>query len=130
MRDSFQHQRATRCPRNISDAAIWVKREFPCCQWDHFNFCCKICNLWLFFPFLIKREEARNNLPTNNIIFIICWDFLIFYQFFVSPQVKRCSIITYKYGIYELPHELRNDLRLMILGNLEILEKSLNFIER
>ena len=23
---------------------------------------------------------------------------------FLSPQVKRCAIITYKYGIYELPH--------------------------
>ena len=36
----------------------------------------------------------------------------MFYQIFFSPQVKRCAIITYKYGIYELPHELPNDLRL------------------
>ena len=34
-----------------------------------------------------------------------------------SPQVKRWAIITYKHGIYELPHELPNDLRLNILGN-------------
>ena len=27
------------------------------------------------------------------------------YQIFLSPQVKRCAIITYKHGIYELPNE-------------------------
>ena len=38
---------------------------------------------------------------------------------FLSPQVKRCTseTITYKQGIYELPQELPNDLRLRILGN-------------
>ena len=36
---------------------------------------------------------------------------------FLSPQVKRWAIITYKHGIYELPHKLSNDLRLRILGN-------------
>ena len=29
------------------------------------------------------------------------------YQFFLSPQGKRCAIITYKHGIYELPNDLR-----------------------
>ena len=46
------------------------------------------------------------------IIFIIFWDFLIFYQIFLSPQVKRCAISTYKHNLYELPHELSNDLKL------------------
>ena len=41
----------------------------------------------------------------------------MFYQIFLSPQVKRWAIITYKHGIYELPHELPNELRLRILGN-------------
>ena len=36
----------------------------------------------------------------------------MFYQIFLSPQVKQWAIITYKHGIYELPHELLNDLRL------------------
>ena len=36
----------------------------------------------------------------------------MFYQIFLSPEVKRCAIITYKHDIYELPHELLNDLRL------------------
>ena len=36
----------------------------------------------------------------------------MFYQIFLSPQVKRSAIISNKHGIYELPHELLNDLRL------------------
>ena len=42
----------------------------------------------------------------------------MFYQIFLSPQVKRCVIITYKHGIFELLLELRNDLRLSKLGNI------------
>ena len=47
----------------------------------------------------------------------------MFYQIFISPQVKRCAIITYKHGIYELPHELPNDLRLRKLGNIRKVSK-------
>ena len=50
-------------------------------------------------------------------IFIIISDILIFYQIFLSPQVKRRVIISKKCGIYELPQELPKDLRLRILGN-------------
>ena len=55
--------------------------------------------------------------PSPAISFIIFLDVLMFYQIFLSPQVKRWAIITYKYGIYALPHELPNDLILKILGN-------------
>ena len=41
----------------------------------------------------------------------------MFYQILLSPQVKRCAIVTYKHDIYELSDELPNDLRLRILGN-------------
>ena len=41
----------------------------------------------------------------------------MFYQIVFSPHVKQCVIITYKHGMYELPHEFPNDLRLRILGN-------------
>ena len=34
----------------------------------------------------------------------------MFNQIFLSPQVKRCAIITYKHGIHELPNESPNDL--------------------
>ena len=47
----------------------------------------------------------------------------MFYQIFLSPQVKRWAIVTYKHGIYELPHELRNDLRLRKLGNIRKVSK-------
>ena len=52
-----------------------------------------------------------------TVIFITFWDFLMFYQTFLSPQVKRCAIITYKHGIYEFSHELPNDWRLRTLEN-------------
>ena len=45
----------------------------------------------------------------------------MFYQILFSPQVKQCAFITYKYGIYELPHEWPNNLRL--LGKLENIRK-------
>ena len=51
---------------------------------------------------------------------IIFSDFLMAEQICFSPQVT---------GIYEIPHELLNDLRLKILGNQEISEKSQNGIE-
>ena len=34
----------------------------------------------------------------------------MFYLTFLLPQVKGCTIITYKHGIYELPHELPKEL--------------------
>ena len=52
----------------------------------------------------------------------------MFYQIFLSKQVKRCTIITYKKSIHELPHELPKDLRPRIFGNYEIPEKWLNII--
>ena len=56
-------------------------------------------------------------ISSSTISFIIFWHFSMFYQIFLSPQVKRWAIITYKHGIYQFPHELPNDLRPMILGN-------------
>ena len=53
----------------------------------------------------------------STIIFLIFREFLMFFEIFLSPQVKKCAIITYKHGICELPHELPNDLILRILGN-------------
>ena len=48
----------------------------------------------------------------QTISFIIFRDFSMFRQIFLSRQVKRWAIITYKHCIYELPHELPNDSRL------------------
>ena len=43
----------------------------------------------------------------------------MFDEIVLSPQVKQIVIIiiSNKHGIYELPHELSNNLRLRILGN-------------
>ena len=49
----------------------------------------------------------------STIIFITFWDILMVEQIFLSPQVKRSVIISNKHGIYQLAHELPNDLRLM-----------------
>ena len=57
------------------------------------------------------------NLNKTTIIFITFWGFLMFYRLFFSLQVKQCAIISYKNGVYELPHELPNDVRLRRLGN-------------
>ena len=51
------------------------------------------------------------------------------YHTFLSPNVKRCANITYKHGIYELPHELLKNLRFRILGTQEISGMCLNFKE-
>ena len=58
----------------------------------------------------IKRGIWERQVAT--ISFIIFWDFWMIYQTFLSPQVKRWAIITYKHGEYELADELPNDLRL------------------
>ena len=44
-------------------------------------------------------------------------------QMFLSPQVKRCAIITYKHGVYELPHALPNGLGLRKLKNIRKVSK-------
>ena len=43
---------------------------------------------------------------------IIFSDVLMFHQIIPSPEVKRWEIIGFKPAMYELPHELPNDLRL------------------
>ena len=47
----------------------------------------------------------------------------MFYQTFFSPQVKRSAIISNKHGIYELPDDLPNDLRLRKLENTRKISK-------
>ena len=44
-------------------------------------------------------------------------------------EVKRYLVFFVKNIVDKLPHELPNNLRLRILGNYEILEKSQNFVQ-
>ena len=57
----------------------------------------------------MKTYKEKENCADNH--FHNFSGFLLFYQIFLSPQVKQWATITYKHGIYELPHELPNDLR-------------------
>ena len=47
------------------------------------------------------------NMGGGTILVIIFWDFLMFYQIFLSPQVKRFVIISNRHGIYKLSNDLR-----------------------
>ena len=60
---------------------------------------------WGYFP----EDKSLIFSIVATIIFIILWDFLMFYQVFLSPQVKQCAIIVYKNGINELPDQLPNN---------------------
>ena len=62
-------------------------------------------------------------LVRTTIMDIIFRDFLILYQIFFSPQVKQSVIITNKHGIYELPYECPNDLRLRKLPKIRKISK-------
>ena len=52
----------------------------------------------------------------------------MFFQIFLSPQVKRSMSIINTHGIFELPHMLANNLRLRILENQEKSGKSQNLL--
>ena len=78
---------------------------------------------------LIKIKKAKKK-RLKIIIVIIFGNFLIFSQIFVSQKVEQSNSISEKYGIYgiyKLPHELPNDLRLNILGYWS--EESQNFMQ-
>ena len=63
------------------------------------------------------EKHKKQNKILRTISFIIFWEFLMFYQISLLPQVKRWAIITYRHGTYKLPHLLLNELRPKILGN-------------
>ena len=58
----------------------------------------------------------------STIMDLIFWDFVILYQIFFSPQVKRSVIVSNKHGIHKLPLELPHKLRLRILGTQNSVE--------
>ena len=58
---------------------------------------------------IIKKDKGKEEKNKATIILIIFRDFSIFYQMFLSSQVKIWAINTYKQGLYELPHKLLND---------------------
>ena len=68
----------------------------------------------VFNKFSCKSRHKTQKTLLQTIISIIFSDFLPFYQMLLSSQVTRCAIIADKYGIYELPQNLPNDLKVRI----------------
>ena len=68
--------------------------------------------MWMLIKVEHHWKECWESVDKATIIFIIFRDFLVFYQIFLSPQVKRWTNITYKHGIYVVHHELPNNLGL------------------
>ena len=96
------------------------------------NFCFKLCYciVEITFTFLFSvclkpiqiikkniKKPQQFHLGVAKAMGIIFWEFLILYQIFCSPQVKRSMNISNKYGIDDLPHDLPNDFRPTILVN-------------
>ena len=50
-------------------------------------------------------------------------------NFSFTASEKRSAIVSNKQGVYELPHELPNDIRLRILGNKKKSGESPNLLE-
>ena len=59
-----------------------------------------------------KKKNKKEEKVLQTISFKVFLHFFMLYQIFLSSQVERWTIITYKDGIYELPHEMTSNLRL------------------
>ena len=78
---------------------------------------------------LSRILDVQSNIRLSTILVIIFWNFTMFQYRSDSAQVKRNVISSIKILVYELPHDLLNDLTLRILGNKEILVKSQIWVE-
>ena len=94
-----------------------------------YNFQCGLCNESYYGECVghlaVKVAEHIGISPLTNkreqplILVIIFWNFTVLSHRSASPQVKRSSISSITNLVYQLPHELPNDLRLRKLGNTE-----------
>ena len=101
------------------------KCSFTCCfdfwkKW--FKKFMKIIHVWFYWWIFIDGTQ----------VFIdgILWDFLVLYKInFPFTTSETMGGFTSRYGIYELPHEFPNYLKLRILLNYEKSKKCLIFIK-
>ena len=75
------------------------------------------------FESSLEVQRIKKKKKIQRILVIIFWNFTMLQYRSDSPQVKQKLIFSIANLVYELPHELPNDLRLRILGNQEKLEK-------
>ena len=108
---------------NLTEVKMFLLKDVQVCFINS-----NLYDIFWILELLIGIWKAKKALHT--IIFIIFWDFLKFYQIYISPKVKQCVAITYKHGTSELLHKLVNNVRLRFLVNWEILGECLNLIER
>ena len=97
-------------------------------HFQYFKECSSLLNNtsgWLGTPNLLINFNFRFFF-IFTIMVIIFWEILVFYQIFLSPEVKRSEIISNKHGIYELPHKLPNNLRLRKLAKNKVYQNNLN----
>ena len=110
----FEIQKYRRNKKSEKDGYLRSNWTYSAPQyWERYFLVC--------FCLVIRSTELflfhKFNTCEFTILVIIFWDILMFDKIFVSPQVKRIVIISNKHGIYELPQELPNDVRLKPLGN-------------
>ena len=81
----------------------------------------RLCSL-RYWPSKFQYHSIQDYIISNK--------FLFCNLNYLWPGLKRCSIIPYKHRIYQLPHELLNDLGLTILGNQKKSGKPQNLKEK
>ena len=88
-----------------SSEEVWLIRIYSSSSRRMFAGTCSLCIASC--QVVPKHDETLTfcYIYASTIIFKIFWDFLMFYQISLSPQVKRCAIITYKpAGFLSVPH--------------------------
>ena len=71
--------------------------------------------------------HLQNIFTESTILVIIFWNFAMFQYRSDSPQAKRNLIFSIANLLYELPHELPNDLRLIGTYDFRKYQKNLKF---
>ena len=75
--------------------------------------------IWLVGYIIFQNGFLWSFLILTTIMVMIFWDFLMFQQIFLSPQVNRSATISNKHGIYEL----EISYLVIILGNISKISK-------
>ena len=83
--------------------------------------------LFLEIWIIIGRVESKNNVQTIPVM--IFWLLMIILLWSESPQLKWYFVLRITNLVHKRTRELPNDLRLRILGNFKIVEKSQIWVE-
>ena len=103
------------CVIGSSVSVSWVLMILHCSD-------CLDCLFYYIVVCIYRNRSIPLCLSCRCILYLYNYGHNVYRPFdtlpnFFSPQVKRSMIISNQQSIYELSHELPNDLRLRILGN-------------